>query len=299
MKKTLLTLATTCVAMVVMTSSASAVQYYFTNAAADNNFATLANWNTMQDGTGSVPGAFSAADDYRVDTTGTDYAELSSTLPSFLDDVSVGWTSGQTGELRITGGNNTFDNTLRLGRVGGDALLVFSGGTINVPDSYTTIGDSGNVTTVNMTGGTWNSSRQTWGQQTVDIVTLNMSGGVINLATTDPTPANTDGGLRMGLGTIALNFTGTSVVNMQKLYIREGGVMTIDGGTLNVTGTVDANPTFNFLEADIGGGDPGLDLFGKIDYKSGNLNITGDYESLFDTAISFDKVYTSNHGYKV
>jgi hypothetical protein len=155
-----------------------------------------------------------------------------------------------------------------------------------------------------MTGGTLNAVRQTWAQRVGDTATLNMSGGTINIDYFDPTPPSTSASLRVGAGDATLTLSGSAVINTRKFYINEGGLLVINGGTINITGrdlsdinpgddgtpgNVDdfENPTFNFTEADI------ASMLGRIEYNSGDFNVTDDWESLFDTAIAHGNIYTT------
>ena len=61
----------------------------------------------------------------------------------------------------------------------------------------------------------------------------------------------------------------------------------MSGGTVSITSAEDTQSTFNFTEAAIG------EMVGEILFNGGHLLITGDYESLFNAAISAGNIYTT------
>lgn len=269
--------------------SSPATLYYWINSQADNDFSNRLNWNTAADGSGSSPAAFATTDDFHIDKSGADKAVLSATQSTAHDEMRLGYSSGNTGELEITGGVNTIGNTLRVGRLGGTGRLTLSGGTISVPNSYTTFGDGGTAV-VMMSGGVLNGDRQTWGQQVGDSSTLTMSGGTINITLTDPTPASNSGALTTSVGNPVLNISGTAVINADKLYINAGGLISMTAGAIHITGALDANPTFNFTEPDI------ASMVGQIRFDGGVFDVVGDHESLLDAAIGNGNIYTTLAG---
>jgi hypothetical protein len=251
----------------------------WTNANANNDFNDLGNWSP-------VPPSLNDQDCYINELSGDNKAEISYTLSGNPADLYVGVVDADTGELLISGGNNTITNRLRVGRLNGTGIVTITDGTLNVLNTYTTFGDTGTAV-LTMSGGTLNIDRITFGQTAGDSSTLNMSAGTINISTSDATPASTSGSLRMGLGNANLNISGTAVITAEKLYIAEGGLINMSGGTISITGAEDAQPTFNFTEAAIG------DMAGEILFNGGHLLITSDYESLFNAAISAGNIYTT------
>jgi hypothetical protein len=251
----------------------------WTNASANNDFNDLDNWDP-------VPGSLNGQDCYINELSDANRAEISYTLSGNPDDLYVGVVDANTGELLISGGNNTITNRLRVGRNGGTGIVTIKGGTLNVLNTYTTFGDTGTAV-LTMSGGTLNIDRVTFGQKAGDSSTLNMIAGTININTSDATPATTSGSLRMGLGNADLNISGTAVITAEKLYIAEGGLINMSGGTVSITGTEDAQPTFNFTKAAIG------DMAGEIIFNGGDFLVTGEYVSLFDDAIAAGNIYTT------
>lgn len=291
MKKNVLFIA---VIMTMLMSPAFAATYYWTNANANNDFSVLGNWNTAQNGSGTAAGDL-AGDVLRVNITGTNYAKLSSTLSDTPAEIQIGTLAGVTGELLISGGTHTFTNTFRvaISKDTAAGIVTMTDGTVNVPNSYTTFGDMGN-SIFNMSGGTFNTDRITFGQVATSVSTLNMTGGTINLAKTDSTPAVTSGSLRMGQGNTNLYLSGSAAINMERFWINEGGLITMsDNAAIRITGTTDENPTFNFTEDAIAG------MLGKILFNGGSFVVTGDYESLFDAAIGNGNIYTTASGMSV
>jgi len=251
----------------------------WTNANANNDFGDLDNWSP-------VPTSLHGQDCYINELSGENKAGISYALSGHPDDLYVGVVDANTGELLISGGDNTITNRLRVGRGHGTGIVTITDGTLNVPNTYTTFGDTGTAV-LTMSGGTLNLDRITFGQKAGDSSTLNMSAGTININTSDATPASSSGSLRMGLGDANLNISGTAVIIAEKLYIAEGGRINMSGGTVRITGAEDAEPTFNFAEAAIG------DMAGEIVFNGGHFLITGNYESLFEAAIGAGRIYTT------
>jgi len=262
-----------------MVAAPAFAEINWTNANANNDFNDLGNWSP-------APGSLNGQDCYINGLSDANKAEISYTLSGNPDDLYVGVEDANTGELLISGGNNTITNRLRVGRLNGTGIVTITDGTLNVLNTYSTFGDTGTAV-FTMSGGTLNIDRVTFGQKAGDSSTLNMSAGTININTSDATPASTSGSLRMGLGNANLNISSTAVITAEKLYIAEGGLINMSGGTVSITGAEDAQPTFNFTEAAIG------DMAGEILFNGGHLLITGDYESLFYAAIGAGNIYTT------
>lgn len=253
----------------------------WTNAKANNNFADLGNWGNP---------ATLGGQDCTIALSGTNRAVLSTTLSSNPKSIQVDATSPATGELVISGGDNTLTGgTLRVGYSSGKkGALTITGGSLTVMDSYTTLGGNG-VATITMSGGTLTADRITLGQTTAG-TTMTMTGGTINVTQKPGSTTSTSGSLRLGAGNPNLYISGTAVINAEKFYINEGGLITMNGGAIYVTGTADSNPTFNFTEAGISS------MLGKIEFNSGLFQITGNYASLFDAAIANGNIYTTVEG---
>ena len=262
-----------------MVAAPAFAEINWTNANANNDFNDLGNWSP-------APGSLNGQDCYINGLSDANKAEISYTLSGNPDDLYVGVEDANMGELLISGGNNTITNRWRVGRLNGTGIVTITDGTFNVLNTYTTFGDTGTAV-LTMSGGTLNVDRITFGQKAGDSSTLNMSAGTININTSDATPASTSGSLRMGLGDANLNISGTAVITAEKLYIAEGGLINMSGGTVSITGAEGAQSTFNFTEAAIG------DMAGEILFNGGHLLITGDYVSLFDAAIGAGNIYTT------
>jgi hypothetical protein len=136
-----------------------------------------------------------------------------------------------------------------------NTALNISGGSMNASTGF--IGFAGlgaNATvTVSMTGGEINADRMGFADNATATATLNMTGGVINLEQNGGT-ASHSGGLRMQSAGAALNFGGDARVNAQKLYINDGGLITLGGDALiDISGSRDGtNFTFDFSSAFLG-----------------------------------------------
>jgi len=127
---------------------------------------------------------------------------------------------------------------------GSTANLNMSGGTLNALTSFIGFGQVGNAT-VTMSDGVINADRMGFANNSGTAV-LNMTGGVINLAQNGGT-ASHSGGLRMQGPGATLNIGGDALVNAQKLYINDGGVINLSGNALlDISGSNDAFATFDF-----------------------------------------------------
>lgn len=300
------------VMMAVMTP-AFATTYYWTNGNADNDFSSLANWNTKADGSGSVATDFSG-DTLNINKSGTDMSLLCSDLSTDPKSVVVGSADDTTGELLVSGGINKLGAgcSLRVALKGATGIFTMAGGQLSVLDGYTTFADGstsllGSTATANISGGTLNADRITIAQYAGDTGTLNMTGGTINVFLGDLTPTATGGSIRSGAGNATVNISDNAVLNTLKLGLSDGLLLHMNGGTINVLGVTDADipsgvdytaldrNTFDFTEESIALGE----MLGKIEFNAGQFIVTGDYESLLDSAIGSGNIYTSVAGMSV
>jgi len=257
-----------------------------------SDFANLSNWS-------GPPGTF-AGENLLIQAPGTNAPVLASDMSATpIGDLYISSTASSTGVLTVNNGahvvvGNRMRVSISTSSVGN---LTINGGQIDVLNSYTTVGDGsgGAMATVTMTGGTWNSDRQTWGQTASSTVTFNMSGGTIN-ADYHAGFGTSNGSFRMGLGNTNINLSGTAVINTRKLGMTEAGTLTMNGGTINVTGT-DANDTTGaiFQAATT---DASL-WTAQLVFNGGAFNVTGDYEALLDQVITNGKISTTVLGQQV
>jgi hypothetical protein len=302
--------------MSMVMSPAFAATYYWVNPASNDDFSLLTNWNTKEDGTGTLSTNL-AAHTLRINKIGDDKAVLSTTLADKPASIMVTHTSDKVGEMLISGGINALGANCSL-RVavsgqtkvtsGAIATFTMTGGTLSVMDGYTTFADGGSklmgsTATVNISGGILNTDRITIAQYLNDIATVNMTGGTINLSVGDLTPPITSGSLRGGDGDGVLNVSGNAVINTPKLGLRTGLKIKMNGGTLNVLGfsvpagyagdksLIDPN-TFDFTEDTIAAGQ----LLGEIEFNAGRFTVDSDYESVLDAAIASGNIYTTVPG---
>ncbi len=282
--------------LALATSASAAIEW---TGATDNDFATSSNWAT----------APSTGDDLYINTL--PYAEVSTDLDLSYqpDDLYVANASGASGSLVISSGANVvLSNRFRAGLgANSTADITISGGSLSVPNTYTTIGNPGgtnvSTVTVTMTGGTWSSDRQTWAQDVNSSVTLNMSGGAIVIDYTDASPASTSGSLRMALGSPNLNISGTGSITAHTLRMLEGGTLHLTGGMVDLLGpgirpdsTPDpATSPFDFTMADI----TGSLVNGQIVFDGGTFQAAGNQEALLDAAISAGIITTNQAGWNL
>ena len=284
----------------MLATNASATNIQWTNDGGDNDFANGSNWST---------GVLAASDDYNIHLTGSNRAELGSTLPATTgSDLYVAAHVGSgDGELLVTGGTNAFTNRMRVGRSGNTGTMTVNGGSVTVPNSYSTWGDGGNAF-ITMNGGSVNVDRLTVGQKggafTADV---DLAGGTLNIAISDASPsASTSGSLRLGEGdTTTVDISGTAVVNAEVLIMGanpgNSGMLSIHaGGALHLTGST--------MDAVTGGASPDIPILafeqtpffggqffgGKIWLHAGGIfDLAGDHTSLIDDSIA--KGYIEGH----
>jgi T5SS/PEP-CTERM-associated repeat protein len=135
-------------------------------------------------------------------------------------DGYLGFSTGSTGTVNVSGGNWTNSGILIIGRSGTGSLTI-TGGIVSSGDgSVSSI--SGSNGTVNVSGGTWTNS----GFLRVG------NAGTGSLTITNGTVSNTDGIVgRVATGTGTVNVSGGNWTNSGNLTIGSAG-----NGTLNLTG---------------------------------------------------------------
>lgn len=173
------------------------------------------------------------------------------------------------------------------------ATVNISGGALNASTGFIGLGQgAGAEVTVDMSGGEINTDRMGFANNATATATLNMTGGTINLLRTTGTASHA-GGLRMQSAGAALNIGGDAVINAQKLYINDGGLITLSGNALiNISGSDDgANFTFDFLLGSVpeqvgGGWDK---VLGQIEFASlgASIIVAGSGETIGDNTVSF------------
>ncbi|NOY42319.1 MAG: PEP-CTERM sorting domain-containing protein [Planctomycetes bacterium] len=186
-------------------------------------------------------------------------------------------------------------NRLRVGRGGNTGTLTITGGTLSVPNTFSTFGDTGTAI-VSVSGGTLNVDRLTVGQQIGDTASVDLTGGTVNISPTDASPSSVSGALVLGDGTMTIDISGSATLNVEALImgINETpltgglggfGVITIDdGGTLNLTGSTIASPLpiISFESIPLAGSDW---LGGSIAMEGGLWTLAGDQVSFINGAI--------------
>lgn len=232
------------------------------------------------------------------------------TFTTGVGDVNVGINSG-TGTFAISDGTLNVSKSFRIGRTGATGIVEITGGTINVPNSYATFSDSsaGNTNAVlNMSGGEMNLNRITFAQRayvdpitgtaSYDIATVNMTGGVMRAASNPNSPlVDTSGSVRCGAGKATLNISGTALIETQKLYISEGGLIKLSGNAvIDVNGGAGDGINVLFFKT----GDTVLN--GKIEYNGGTFKVVDGttegvaHQTMMDNAIASANIYTAVSG---
>jgi hypothetical protein len=200
--------------------------------------------------------------------------------------------------------------------------LAMLGGMLDIPTGFITMGQAaGASVTVDMSGGVINADRMIFANfgavaadpgaeppvlaQDAATVTLNMTGGTINVVRSGSSTSSTTGGLVMAEGVSALNIGGDAVINSEKLYIAGGGLLTLSGdAAINISGSTDeALPTFDFSGA-FALEDWSL-VLGQIAFNGGSFTVAGqfdptdgtlNYETLLTAAIGAGVIYTDVSG---
>lgn len=174
-----------------------------------------------------------------------------------------------------------------------EVTLNMTGGVLDAANGFIGFGQgAGADVTFTMSGGEINADRMGFANNETAAATLNMTGGTINLLRTTGTASHA-GGLRMQSAGAALNVGGDAVINTQKLYINDGGLLTLGGNALiNVSGSDDGeNYTFDFavglVPVFLGGGWDNVE--GRIELASlgASIVVSGASETVDENTVNF------------
>lgn len=250
---------------------------------------------------------------FTVQSGGAVFADAGGGISTTVLNISGNGTMGVTGNVTFAAGGGGATSTIGISDNGsltgsnnitfayGDdstAVVNISGGALNASTGFIGLGQgAGAEVTVNMSGGEINTDRMGFANNATATATLNMTGGTINLLRTTGTATHA-GGLRMQSAGAALNIGGDAVINAQKLYINEGGLLTLSGNALiNISGSDDGtNFTFDFAPAFLGlprgEDDPDWswdDVLGQIEFASlgASIFVAGSGETIGDNTVSF------------
>lgn len=165
---------------------------------------------------------------------------------AFLTANNVRFGEGAESEvtLQLSGGAIVSRGSVRVAFAADAVAAVnISGGLLDAATGFIGFGQGARAdVTVTMSGGEIAADRMGFANNDTATATLNMTGGVINLARNTGTASHA-GGLRMQSAGAALNIGGTAVVNAEKLYISDGGLLTLDGDAqINLAGSTDGTP---------------------------------------------------------
>ena len=152
----------------------------------------------------------------------------------------VGYASGSSGTVSVTGTGSTWTNSsaLVVGRSGTGSLTVSDGGAVsNTVGQVGSISGSNGTVTVTGTGSSWTSSGYfAVGQYGTGTLTIS-DGGSVSVSDPDSSVGNGAG----STGTATVTGAGSSWTNSGNLYIGKGGTgsLTIsNSGTVEVTGVM-------------------------------------------------------------
>jgi hypothetical protein len=208
-------------------------------------------------------------------------------------DVFLAAVDGAQVALTMTGGTIAGASIRVAFGAGSQATMNISGGSINAPDNFITFGQAaGSTVNVVMSGGSITGDRIAWGNEPTASATLTMTGGTINVVRTGTNTSS--GAFSMQSGNPSLNISGSAVVNTEKLNINNGGLLTLGGDAImNVTGSTDGLPTFDFASALNSG--TWSSVSGTIDFSSltSLLQVTGTGETVTIGQTSFSYNYAN------
>jgi len=238
------------------------------------------------------------------DTDATAVLNMSGSATINLPTANAEIGEGTNSVATVSISDNASLNLGRSARVGfgvdSTATINISGGSMNALTGFIGFGQgAGSNVTVTMSGGEINADRLGFANNETATATLDMTGGVINLERNTGTASHA-GGLRMQSAGATLNVGGDAVINAQKLYISDGGLLTVSGeAQINISGSVDgANPTLDIVGAYIL--DDWSTVLGNIVFNGGSLRIAGaadpvsgvNYVDLLTAAIAEDVITT-------
>ncbi|MCC5841683.1 MAG: hypothetical protein JJT96_16330 [Opitutales bacterium] len=160
--------------------------------------------------------------------------------------------------------------------------LNVSGGVLSAANGFMTMGQAaGTNVSVNMSGGVIIADRLSFSNNADGASILNMTGGVIQVVRSGESTATTTGAFRMGPGSSTLDIGGNALIDTEKLWIDNGGLLTLSGNALiDVKGSTDGeNPTFDFARAFVANDWSGV--LGKISFNGGSLVVAGATNTFF------------------
>jgi hypothetical protein len=190
-----------------------------------------------------------------------------------------------------------------------NASLTMVGGSINATTSFITMGQgAGSVVNATISGGAINTDRLIWANEATATATLTMTGGTFNIAKAPDSTSVSSGGLVLGAGAASLSIGGDAEINIEKLRISDGGMITLHGDArMVIAGSTDGtNATFDFstayLNADWSA------VLGRLVYNGGVFEVAGEvdpvfgelsYATLLNTAVANGVIYTEMVGMSV
>ncbi len=248
----------------------------------DLNYATAANWNP--DG---VPTGAGAGADISVTATVTHNAASAFTTTGAAANLILGGATGVTTVLNVlpgsgtlTFGGNGYSTAAQIGAFQGNGTLNLSGGRVQIGTGLAGDDASINIATstsgtaaatgaVNVSGGTLQVGRRILiaANATNRTGSLTLSGtGIINMVSTGLTGEGDLGMIRLGGGTVTLNFDGGELIGRG---IRQDAAAALSRIYYNDTKfTLNGNETNNTASALIGSGGAAVNQI-----KNGGLRI--------------------------
>ncbi len=216
--------------------------------------------------------------------------------------ITFGGNAGVSVSVSIADAASLSASNARFG-FGADNTVSFtmSGGTLDISNGFIGFGQgTGSDVSVSMSGGNIFADRMGLANNETATATFDMTGGTLLLARTTGT-ATHSGGLRMQSAGAMASFGGTAVVNTEKLFINDGGLLILsDDASIRVEGSTDeANPTFDFSAAYLSS--DWSTVLGRIVVNGGSFVVAGEsdtvdssvnYVSLLNAAISAGIIYT-------
>ncbi len=251
--------------------------YYWTNGEGDNDFTKGLNWLDKYDDN------FTSSDDFQIDMDSPNQSVIGINGASAVGRwVLVAKINNSVGDLRVIGGVSNFSKGLSIGGNLSDALnaqgyFTVSGGEINFPTSFISIGQNG-YGNMEVTGGTCTADRGNIASGTSSQGELSISAGLFELTNLFQC------GLR---GTATMEVTGgeftagtmfigdTSTSNGSLTVSSNGNVNISEFMTVGRDGTGSLEVTGGVVNADRSTIGQNAGSYGQITINGGELN----YES--------------------
>ncbi len=276
--------------LLVWTGNAIGATRTWDHGGADKLWKTAANWSSDT--------APTSADDARILDTGVDKPVIDSThtgaSAAKCSNLQIGYNTGETGEVSMTGGNLTCYSKLLVG-YSGNGTFTMSGGSISIPTYDLDIGAAagGTGSEFHISGGTVNIARYLYVGH-LSSGTLDINGGSIKATSYNTIigqAASGTGIIDIAAGT--LNATGQLIrvgYNTQGIIHMTGGKILAGDVHIPYSDSYSGHGDVNLYGGSIETAQFWMGNNGYLDIEEGKLIIDGDVTSTINSYVSAGKI---------